>query len=254
MFKSNYRTTFLDKSTTTHDCKYDYSLIPETFTYDQTVPIVCATHGIFQQKARTHVMGSGCQQCAKEARQPMYDRKKHTKEQFITKAKETHGDFYDYTNTTYNSQMKKLEVVCPLHGPFTIVANNHVHGTGCSKCKRSRGETLIQNWLDLHKIKYETQKSFPDLFLPNTKKRTNKPKFDFFIPTKNLLLEFDGKHHFEPVKFHGVDQHEAERLHQRIQLSDAIKEQYAKDHNITLKRIHYKDIKSLNTILQKLFI
>jgi len=150
---SNYRAIFLKRATEIHTKRYDYNGLPLSFTYKDWIDIGCSKHGIFKQKARTHVTGSGCPQCAREQReQVQYSKNRHTKDQFIEKARKRHGDFYDCSNTEYLGQMKRVTIVCPLHGSFEMTANNHVHGTGCSKCKRSRGEVFIQQWLDEHCI------------------------------------------------------------------------------------------------------
>lgn len=249
----NYRTTFLTKSTAVHGQRYDYSNIPTEFTNATWITINCNQHGPFSQKARTHCVGSGCPTCAAAAREATaYSSKRHTLQQFIEKAKATHGEYYDYSSTVYAGQMKKLTVVCPKHGPFEIVANNHIHGTGCAKCKKSRGETIIEQWLITHNVQYVAQKSFPDLVLPDCIKITNRPKYDFFIQSLNTLIEFDGKQHIQPVRFRGITENEAERLHNRTLLSDSIKDNYAKEHGFTLVRIPHTKIKEIPQILNAL--
>lgn len=250
---SNYKPIFLEKATNIHQGKYVYDQLPVTFTYAMVVPILCRKHGLFNQKARTHATGSGCQRCAHELRRSTtYDANKHTKDQFVSKARKAHGDWYDYTNSVYLGQMKKISITCPVHGVFIITANNHIHGTGCSKCKRSRGETIIQTWLDKHNIPYETQKTFKDLILPGYKKLTNRPKYDFYLPSARILIEFDGKQHFEPVRFRGIEEQEAIRLHQRTVVADEIKNQYATNNGFLLVRINYRDIKKIPDILSAL--
>lgn len=247
---SNYRTKFLTKSTTIHGDRYDYSNIPEEFTFSARVTITCRDHGPFTQKARTHCIGSGCPVCAIASReQKIYSTKRHTLSQFVDKARLVHGDYYDYSTTTYAGQMKQLTVTCPKHGPFDIVANNHIFGTGCAKCKRSRGETIIEQWLIANHIQYVAQKTFPDLALPDCVKKTNRPKYDFFIPSINTLIEFDGKQHTQPVRFRGVSDEEAVRLHKRTMLSDKVKDEYANVNNIALVRIPYTDIDNIPAIL-----
>lgn len=249
----SYKKIFLTRAKDKHGSLYGYQELPDTFTYKDWVPIICHKHGRFRQKARTHAAGSGCSLCAKEIREvTQYSRYRHTLEQFVEKARKAHGDYYDYSQTQYNGQMKRVQIVCPTHGPFTVIANNHVHGTGCAKCKRSRGETTIANILNRWGIPFETQKAFPDLFLPNCKKRTNKPKYDFYLPEHNLLIEYDGKHHFEPVQFNGVSKKRARELFERTKLSDHIKEQYASDNNIRLIRISHKEFADIESILDGL--
>lgn len=55
-------------------------------------------------------------------------------ETFIEKAKEKHGDFYDYSHVDYQGSRKKVEIICPKHGPFLQRADGHLEGKGCPIC------------------------------------------------------------------------------------------------------------------------
>lgn len=48
----------------------------------------------------------------------------------------------------------------------------------------SKGENRIRNFLDNHNIKYEEQKRLEEIA---------KAPFDFYLPTFNLLIEFQGR-------------------------------------------------------------
>ena len=61
--------------------------------------------------------------------------KKLTKELWVEKAREVHGDKYDYSQAVYTLSTNKLTIVCPEHGPFEQVANCHTAGKqGCPAC------------------------------------------------------------------------------------------------------------------------
>lgn len=105
------------------------------------------------------------------------------------------------------------------------------HNKSCGCQKKSLGELIISQYLDENNIEYDKEFCFNDLPLL---------KFDFAIKTKCgkiLLIEFDGKQHFEPVaKFGG----EKEFLLQ--QNRDQRKNDYCREKNIPLLRIDYKKI------------
>ena len=63
--------------------------------------------------------------------------KKMTQEEFINKARQVHGDKYDYSKTQFRTTKKKVLIVCPKHGEFYQLANNHLHGYGCVKCAQN---------------------------------------------------------------------------------------------------------------------
>lgn len=238
---ANYRDVFLEKSTQNFGDLYDYSETPEQFSYKDWVPIICPKHGRFEQKARTHVAGSGCPKCAHEIRErKQYSRNRHSKEQFIERSRKTHGTKYDYSKTIYRGQMKLVTITCPIHGEFEQIANNHIHGNGCSRCSDSRGERTIRLLLEEMCIEYQQQKTFPDCKNFNRTKPNVLP-FDFYLPRHNILIEFDGKHHFEPVTFNGISADEAERLHKETVQNDAIKSAYAVDRGYVLVRIPYTE-------------
>lgn len=101
-------------------------------------------------------------------------------------------------------------------------------GHGCPKCASSKGEKYIRKWLNGQHIDNIEQKRFDDC-------RDKLPlPFDFYLPTYNLIIEYDGRQHFEEVRAWGGEQGLA--LYQR---HDAIKNQYCKDNNINLLRIPY---------------
>lgn len=89
---------FIQKSSNIHNNKYDYSLINFT-SRNNLVEIICPVHGIFEQVAGNHLQGKGCKYCAKNV--------KITKEIFIEKSKELHGNKYNYDNIEYIDRYKK---------------------------------------------------------------------------------------------------------------------------------------------------
>lgn len=224
-------------------------MIPLKFSYKDIISIGCRIHGTFNQKARTHVAGSGCPACAQEVReQTIYKRNRHSKDQFILKAQATHGNKYDYTKSVYIGQMKQLTITCPIHGDFQQIANNHIHGNGCSQCSDSRGEREICNILNKLGIEFIQQKTFPDCKNFNRKKPKVLP-FDFYLPNHNILIEFDGKHHFEPVRFNGVSHQQATILHNQTIENDHIKNDFAKNNNIPLIRVpHFNQQDLIETL------
>ncbi len=60
--------------------------------------------------------------------------KKLTTEEFIQRAKEIHGDKYDYSRVEYKNSLVKVEIGCPEHGYFWQKASEHLRGCRCPKC------------------------------------------------------------------------------------------------------------------------
>jgi hypothetical protein len=49
----------------------------------------------------------------------------------------------------------KIHIKCPKHGIFEQLPSNHLSGSGCPKCKRSKGEELIAEYLNNYSIKFQ---------------------------------------------------------------------------------------------------
>ena len=70
--------------------------------------------------------------------------------------------------------------------------------------------------------------------------------FDFYLPNKNTVIEFDGEQHYREHSFfqkrYGLEQ---------IQKRDRIKNEYCKEYGIKIIRISYKQINEVENILNK---
>ena len=77
----------------------------------------------------------------------------------------------------------------------------------------------------------------------------DKYRFDFYLPQYNLIIEYDGQQHYEPVRFHGDNVEENERTFKEIQEHDKIKNRYCEENNINLLRIPYWESKNIETII-----
>ncbi len=61
--------------------------------------------------------------------------RKLTTDEWIQRAKSTHGSRYDYSKVIYNGQRQKVMIVCPKHGDFLQTPESHSgQGKGCPKC------------------------------------------------------------------------------------------------------------------------
>ena len=121
--------------------------------------------------------------------------KKLSIEKFINKAKEVHGNKYDYSKTIYELSNKKVCIICPIHGEFWVKPNNHLNGCGCPKCaieKRKKqflmnkndfikkAKKLHNNKYDYSKVEYKGSKKKVDIICPK--------HGDFWIRPNNHLI------------------------------------------------------------------
>ena len=63
--------------------------------------------------------------------------KKLTTAGFIERAIKVHGDKYDYSRVEYVNNKQAVSIICPKHGDFTQIPNDHLQGCGCQKCGKS---------------------------------------------------------------------------------------------------------------------
>lgn len=79
--------------------------------------------------------------------------KKLSTEEFITRAKGTHGNKYDYSKTTYLGATKKVIIICSTHGEFSANPNWHISGIGCPYCSgkaKKTTESFIKEAKSIH--------------------------------------------------------------------------------------------------------
>ena len=217
---------FIQEFNKIHNNKYDYSLVK--YKNNRTkIKIICPNHGVFEQVPQSHLNGFGCKKCSIEGGAGKH---MHTKEKFIEKAFNVHGNKYDYSLVNYKGSDIKIKIVCSTHGVFEQTPRHHLYDRGCPKCNFSKGELFIDNFLKEKNILYYSQYSFKEcrdiLPLP----------FDFYLPDYNLCIEFDGIQHFEEVKYWGGIDYLND-----VKKKDIIKNIYCSKNNIDLMRIKYNE-------------
>ena len=93
--------------------------------------------------------------------------KRLTTEIFLERAKELHGDKYDYSKVIYIGSKDKVEIICPIHGSFHQKPNSHLMGEGCKKCSQANvsflpkatREDFIKRASEIHNNFYDYTKS-----------------------------------------------------------------------------------------------
>lgn len=153
---------------------------------------------------------------------------------------------YKLLSTEYKSYHDKLLVECPQGHTYEVQLANFDFGKRCPHCQNVyKGENRIAEVLTTLNIHYESQYIFKDC------KYVQVMPFDFYIPSLNLCIEYDGEQHFKPICFGGS--YTEEELQERFKirkLKDEIKNTYCKDNNIKLLRIPYTEFENIETILK----
>ena len=217
-----------------HNNKYDYSLIEGPIKQKNTYSFLCnVCNNTFSNSWDNHINKSqGCPKCNPAGR------KKRTLDSIKEQISQLNTG-YEYNWDTYKGYFDNgFKIKCSQHGWFSQQISNHLMGQRCPKCKQSRGEKEIEKFLIENNIKYETQKTFEGCknkrFLP----------FDFYIPSKNLCIEYDGELHTQSIEFFGGN----EALKQTMK-HDKIKNDFCEKNGVNLIRISYIDFNSIKYIL-----
>lgn len=113
------------------------------------------------------------------------------------------------------------------------------HTISCG-CINSKGELAIRCYLDKIKIQYEQQKEFNGLIGIGGRSLS----YDFYIPNKNILIEYQGQFHDGTAGLQDEQQFKIQQEH------DKRKREYAKNHNIKLLEIWYYDYDNIENILK----
>jgi hypothetical protein len=217
---------FINKAKNIHGDRYDY--FKTIYVNIKTnVKIICIDHGEFEQLANNHLNGRGCRKCGIES-----SRVKQTRysDDLIHACSIKHKNFYDYSLTNYINKHIKIKIICPKHGIFEQLANNHLNGHGCPICKYSKGELKIKHYLTEKEIVFIPQKRFKDC------KDKHTLPFDFYLPDYNVCIEYNGEQHYTSVSFWGGD--DGLKIRKK---RDKIKNKYCKDNNIILIIIKYDE-------------
>jgi len=143
---------FIQQAKNAHGEKYDYSKV-EYINGNTKIIIICKIHGEFQQTPNSHRQGNGCSKCSGQY--------VSSTEEYIEKAKEIHGDKYDYSKVNYTKAKDKIIIICKIHGDFEQEAYCHSIGVGCSKCSGKYSpntEEYIEKAIEKHGDKYDYSK------------------------------------------------------------------------------------------------
>ena len=214
---------FIERATKIHDNKYDYSSVKDIQKQDTKIIIKCPIHGNFNQYVYNHLKGNGCKKCSN---------KKINLNMFLKRARKIHGDIYDYSHLKENDIKGNgydIVIKCKTHGDFKQRISHHTRGVGCPSCSESKGERKVRNYLNNKKIKFISEKriSFMD----------KNYRYDFYIPEKNLYIEYDGEQHFKKT---GKTNYMSYGFAERIK-DDKWKTMCIIHKNASLLRIHYND-------------
>jgi len=143
---------FIIKAKEVHGDKYNYDQV-KYYKSRTKVKIYCnSCNKYFYQTPDLHMRTFGCND---------YEIKKRSlsTEEFIIKAKEIHGDKYNYDQVNYKSNITKVKIYCNnCKQYFYQTPSSHISGKkGCNNCSKSKKLTtkqFVKNAVKIYGSKY----------------------------------------------------------------------------------------------------
>jgi len=144
---------------------------------------------------------------------------------------------YSPTTKIYK-KLREFEIFCykPNHGYFLQDAAIHKTGSGCPICKESKGEIFLANLFSNNDIKHVRGKDARFEGLIGKKVGLT---CDFYLPERKVIIEYDGKQHFEPI--FGSTEETRMKIYIMTYTNDNVRDRFAKTNKegISLIRIPY---------------
>ena len=176
-----------------------------------------------------HIYGCNCQST-----------KKKTMGQFLEELGEETLKEYTVNEDYINSDTKISFTHIPCQTTFSLTPYaflHKYHKQYCPVCyyKKSKGEIILDKVLTKYSIQHYREYTFQDF---------PRRRFDFYLPSLNVCIEFDGKQHFQTNTFFSDPD---------LPKRDLEKNNYCIAKNIDLYRIPYTDIDNIDKIIFDIF-
>ena len=205
--------------------KKDFLLL-EINGYDY-VKLQCKNCGEIRERSLSDVLrGKGCGCLAKNTLVPQ--------EEFEKEVRELFNGEYEVIGK-YLGRHKKVLIKHSCNFIWGITPSNLLMGKGCPKCfrKASKGELEIEKLLRENGIQFTKEAPI------STEGKTL--YFDFYIPSLETYIEYNGIQHYKPIKFFGGE----DQLRVQ-QYNDSLKRDFCEREGKSLLVIRYDEDISLN--------
>lgn len=220
----------------------------EMYLKNDILNIKCSKHDLITPKRVYQIFdikACVCTLCKRDLRSTLSSRPNYkirmTFNEFLARAESIFPkDLYEFTRIHKGifSSTEHIQIFCKKHNiVLTRKARNVIHNKcACTVCNKgmSNPEKRIYKLLESNGIKFEFQKIFPDLNVGKNRYL----RYDFYIPSLNLLIEYDGEQHFKPVRIYKSTDEAAISFNRTLD-NDRIKNEFAIQKNIFLERIPY---------------
>jgi len=213
-----------------HDDKYGYDSVNYTGPKN-IVNILCHIHGMFPQRAENHYSSTtlnGCPDCAGNV--PL------TTEIFVSRSQLLHQingvPIYDYSSSNYINSDTPIFIKCNTHGLFAQMPYNHLRTNRLCGCPLCYNKTEGKLYGILNPLYPEIQYGLRADWCRNA--ANNTLPFDFAINQHKIIIELDGRQHFQQVRNWGS--------FEETQQNDKYKMQCANNNGYSVIRLLQEDV------------
>lgn len=140
--------SFVEKATEVHGNLYNYEFVEYTKSTDKVVIVCNSCKNKFEQSPNKHTQGRGCPKCSAANRDNskianLKKKPRVTLEVFLKRAREVHGDKYDYSKVVFVTTDTPVIIGCKKCGSESLQApSNHLRNKGCKHCSSNKVQTL----------------------------------------------------------------------------------------------------------------
>ena len=211
----------------------NYELLEEFRGTRVNLLIKCLKCGATQRRSvKALIQDDSCLCCNKK------NRIRKTHEQFVKELNNLYGEEY----TPIEKYIDSMTPILVRHTncgkiyktkPHNLLTNKGGHCPVCGVI--SKGEKAIATYLEQHGIVYRTQMRLDEI---------KRAPYDFYLPDYNLLIEYQGIQHFQPIHRFG-----GEKSFMRQQEIDKLKKDKALELNYNFLAIKYTDFDKIPQIL-----
>lgn len=170
---------FIKKANIIHNNRYNYSKSIYTIKSAPLV-ITCTVHGDFSQTPNDHLDNHGCPKCGRIGSSKSVVLKN---DDFVKRSNLIHNNKYQYIEE-YTNGRRKINILCKEHGVFSQVAQSHLRGNGCPRCKVivSKPHKEISNFLESYSIQHIIND------------RTIISPYELDVLSNNIAIEYHGEY------------------------------------------------------------
>jgi very-short-patch-repair endonuclease len=211
-----------------------YQCLTQYYTNNkQKLDLICPKGHKWFPNWNRFQMGCRCVMCAGKAKRNIEEIQEYVKR---------FG--YQVISKVYTGTHNRIELVCPQGHSYSTRWNDFQQGYRCPECREWKNEKKLGEILERvfpNKVRHLDNLDF-----------LGRQRVDYSIRDMKLVFEYDGKQHFEPVRFGNVNKQEAKRRFKRQQEWDKRKNKLCQENGYHLIRVAYSEKLTMERIIEKI--